>query len=271
MRNSFLIAVAATTTFAASALYAQGSLSTQGFGYPPGQLSTRALGTGGALGEIDARSPLNPASLAIRSDAQVYAQYDPEFRTVTSGGKSSSSTLARMPNIGGILPVNGNLVIGLSASTLLDRTWETSRARSQLFGNDTVAFNETLKSEGAITDVRFAVAYAVNTRLRFGVGLHTFPGSMRLISNEIFTDTTRFQSITQLTKASFSGRAISVGMEADVLPNLSIALSGEKGGTAKMFANDSLLRTASIPDRYSGSVAFSGIPGTVGSKEQHTS
>ena len=33
------------------------------FGYPPGQLSTRAGSTGGALGEIDPLSPLNPASL----------------------------------------------------------------------------------------------------------------------------------------------------------------------------------------------------------------
>jgi hypothetical protein len=268
MSNRFLIAVVAATALTASTLHGQGSLSSQGLGYPPGELSTRALGTAGAIGEIDARSPINPAALAIRTAPQVYAQYDPEFRTVTTNGRSSSTTLARMPNIGGVLPLNGHFVLGISASTFLDRTWETARARSQVFGNapavvDTVAFNETLKSEGAITDVRLALAYAVNDRLRFGVGVHTFPGSMRLTSNEIFADTTKFQNITQLNQVSFSGRAVSVGMEAALLPTLSVAISGRKGGTARMFVNDSLLTTGTIPTRYSGSIAFTGIPGTM--------
>jgi hypothetical protein len=266
MSNRFLIAVVAATALTASTLHGQGSVSSQGLGYPPGELSTRALGTAGAVGEIDARSPINPAALAIRTAPQVYAQYDPEFRKITSNGQTSSTTLARMPNIGGVLPLNGHLVLGLSASTFLDRTWETARARTQTFGpnpGDTVAFNETLKSEGAITDVRLALAYAVNARLRFGLGVHTFPGSMRLTSNEIFPDTTKFQNITQLNQVSFSGRAVSVGMEAALLPTLSVAISGRKGGTARMFANDSLLTTGTIPTRYSGSLAFTGIPGTM--------
>ena len=263
MSKRFLIAAAAATFLAASGLSAQGSLSSQGLGYPPGELSTRALGTAGALGEIDARSPINPAALAIRTAAQVYAQYDPEFRTITSQGKTSSTTLARMPNIGGVLPLNGQFVLGISASTFLNRTWETARARSQVFGADTVPFNETLKSEGAITDVRLALAYSASPRLRFGVGVHTFPGSMRLTSNEIFSDTTKFQNISQLNEVSFSGKAVSLGMEAAVLPSLSVALSGRKGGTMKMFANDSLLTRGTIPTRYSGSIAFTGIPGTM--------
>lgn len=272
MRNRFLLGVAVIASLSASVTHAQGSTSLQGLGYPAGGLSTRALGTGGAFGEIDSRSPINPASLAIRPAAQVYAQYDPEFRTVTAGGKTSSTTTARLPNVGGILPINAHFVMGLSASTLLDRTWQTSIDHTQKFGSDSTLFTESLKSEGAITDVRFALAYAPNARLRFGVGYHAFPGSLRLTSNEIFADTTRFQNVTQVTGVSFSGHAVSAGMEADVSPSLSIALSGRKGRTATMFANDSLLTTASIPDRYSGSIAFSGIPGTViairGSRER---
>jgi hypothetical protein len=271
MRNRFLsgvgiagmLGVAVVMTAGASRAAAQGSVSLQGFGYPPGELSTRALGTGGALAEIDDRSPINPASLALRGVAQLYAQYDPEFRTVTSGGNTASTTTGRLPNVGGILPVNSRLVLGLSASTLLDRTWQTTRSRSQIFANDTANFNESLKSEGAITDVRIAAAYAIASRLRIGFGFHTFPGSLRLTSNEIFADTTRFQNITQQTTVSFSGTALSAGLEADILPSLSIALSGLKGGTVKMFANDSLFTTAHIPDRYSGSIAFTGIPGTM--------
>ena len=48
---------------AARPLAAQGALSLQGFGYPIGQTSTKAAATGGALGETDAASPINPAAL----------------------------------------------------------------------------------------------------------------------------------------------------------------------------------------------------------------
>jgi hypothetical protein len=262
MRKGLVICVATLATFSASVGHAQGSVSLQGFGYPPGELSTRALGTAGALGDIDARSPINPAALAIRPAAQIYAQYDPEFRTVTAGGVSSGTTTARLPNIGGVLPMNDHFVIGFSAATFLDRTWETSRSRTQVFGTDTVPFNERLKSDGAITDVRFALAYAPNSRIHVGIALHAFPGSMQLTSNELFPDTAQYRSITQISEISFSGNAFSAGVEAEVLPGLSVAVSGRKGGTAKMFANDSLLTTAHIPDSYSGSIAFTGIPGT---------
>src|SRR5690242_18553488 len=38
---------------------AQANLSSQGFGYPTGQFSTRTYGTGGALAELDPLSPVN--------------------------------------------------------------------------------------------------------------------------------------------------------------------------------------------------------------------
>ena len=44
---------------------AQATLSAQGFGYSPGQFSTRAQATGGAVGEMDPMSPINPATIAV--------------------------------------------------------------------------------------------------------------------------------------------------------------------------------------------------------------
>src|SRR5262245_55395212 len=49
----------------ASSAAAQGNLSTQGLGFPPGQLSTKAASMGGSIGESDASSPLNPASIGL--------------------------------------------------------------------------------------------------------------------------------------------------------------------------------------------------------------
>lgn len=270
MSKKLLFGVAVGLTCIASVARAQGSLSLQGFGYPPGELSTRALGTGGAFGDIDPRSPINPAAIGIGAAAQFYAQYDPEFRRVTTNGATSSTTTARLPNVGGVLPLNGQFVIGFSAATLLDRTWETSLSRTRVLGVDTVAATERFKSDGAITDVRVALEYSPISRVHLGVALHTFPGSMQLTSNELFPDSSQYQSITQINEIAFSGSAVSAGIEVEPISSISISLSGRKGGTAKMFANDSLLTRATIPDRYSGSIAFSGIPGTtVAVRAQH--
>ena len=53
---------------------AQGTLSTLGFGYPAGQISTRALGTGGAIAEFDPLSPTNPAAIARVGGIALYIQ-----------------------------------------------------------------------------------------------------------------------------------------------------------------------------------------------------
>ena len=49
---------------------AQGTLSTQGLGFPPGQLSTPAILMGGSIGEADPFSPLNPASIGLLGQLQ---------------------------------------------------------------------------------------------------------------------------------------------------------------------------------------------------------
>jgi hypothetical protein len=113
-------AVAAALCAVAPALHAQGALSTQGFGYPSGELSTRALATGGSLADFDANSPLNPAALLVGTRATVYVQYDPEFRFVTGTGLNASSVTARFP----LFLVSGRIGqarFSLSYTSFLDR------------------------------------------------------------------------------------------------------------------------------------------------------
>lgn len=257
------IVTALVVSLTVSALARAQGVSGQGFGYPTGELSSRAQGTAGAIAEIDGTSPLNPAALAIGATGQVYGQYDPELRTLSGPAGSSHTTTARFPNFGAVLPVNGHWVIGVSAATLLDQTWSTQAQRLQTLGTDTVTSTETLKSEGGITDLRGALAYAVNSRLRFGVGGHLFGGSDRVSFLEEFADTLRFRNFTQRTTLNYRGTALSGGVEADILPSLSVAVSGRSGGTARMYSGDTLLTHGRIPDHYAGSLSFAGIPGTL--------
>ena len=64
---------------------AQGALSVQGLGFPPGQVSTRAEGSGGSTADFDPLSSINPAALASVGITSLFLQYAPEFRRVTAG------------------------------------------------------------------------------------------------------------------------------------------------------------------------------------------
>jgi hypothetical protein len=263
MKSTYVASAAlAVIVGAAQGLHAQGALSTQGFGYPSGQLSTRAQGTGGAFSEIDSRSPLNPAALVIGNLGQVYAQYDPELRTTKGPSGSSRTITARFPNFGFSIPATRRLVFGFSASTLLDRTWETQSEQLQTIGLDTATAMQTYRSEGGITDLRVAFGYQIG-RLRVGVGGHGYTGNNRISLRQEFADTLNLRTISQVTRTNYTGSAISGGLEFDVTRTLNVAVSGRVGGKARMYANDTLLSTGDIPNRYAASVSFGGIPQTL--------
>lgn len=256
-------AVVLATAFGATAA-AQGTTSAQSFGYPVGELSTRALGTAGALGEVDARSAINPSSLVLQPQGAVYAQYDPELRSVTTSAGTAHTTTARFPNVGAVLPINRRLVLGVSASTFLDRTWETNTSRTQQFTQDTnVTYNERRKSDGGIEDVRLAAGYTLTPSVRIGIAGHGYTGSTRVTASELFGDTLQYRNVTEVSNLSYGGTAISAGVEIDLLPKLNFAVSGRRGGHATLYVNDTAAVRGNIPDRYSGSISFEGLPGTL--------
>jgi hypothetical protein len=249
---------------ASSALRAQGALSTLGFGYPSGQLSTRALGAGGALADFDPNSPLNPAALEMALRSLVYVQYDPEFRGVSAGGGTSASTLtARFPIFGVTGQVLG-FTVGLSFSSFLDRTWTNVYADTQRVGGQVVPSTVTALSDGGISDVRGAIAYSFGPRLHVGIGVHVFPGENHTSIGRSFTDTIQFGTFNQADIFNFSGSAVSFGVLASPVSHWTVAASGRLGGVMHMRAGDStVIGTAHVPDRWSADVAYDGFGGSV--------
>ncbi|HUK64261.1 MAG TPA: hypothetical protein VLV15_13035, partial [Dongiaceae bacterium] len=75
MRSGLL--AAAIVVAAAAGATAQSTLSTQGYGYPAGPMSSRALATGGGVAELDPLSALNPAALTTWGRSGLYAQFGP--------------------------------------------------------------------------------------------------------------------------------------------------------------------------------------------------
>ena len=247
----------------ASGAKAQGALSLQGLGYPTGQLSARAEGTGGGVADFDALSLVSPASLAGVGSAALFFQYSPEFRKVTTSSGTAKTTTARFPLVEGVLPMGQDWALGLSSATFLDRSQETSLQRLQTVGTgtDTVTLTERNKVLGAINDVRLAVAWSTNPVFRIGVGGHVFSGSNRITFSQLFPDSSKYISTAQNGRISYAGFAASLGLEFHPSRAIGFAIAGRKGGDLRAESGDTAIGSGRIPDHYSASVVYEGLTG----------
>jgi hypothetical protein len=238
---------------------AQASLSLQGFGFPAGQMSTRTLGAGGSLAEIDPLSPVNPASVALLLTRLIYFQAEPEFRTVSTPNGSDHTTTARYPNVFGAIPVMGSLVVSLGSSSLLDRTGTTTFAAPQvLSGTDTVLMTTKFTVQGAMNDVQLAAAWSPTTWFHFGLGAHAITGHNLVTVRQSFDDTLAFATAQQQRILSFGGSAASIGAQL-LAKDLTFAFSARQGGALTMSAGDTILTHARVPNRFGGSITYTGI------------
>jgi hypothetical protein len=272
MRKSFFAASALLIIFFASSGGAQGALSLQGLGYPAGGLSARAEGTGGGVADFDALSVTTPASLAGVGSAALFLQYSPEFRRVTTASGSAATTTARVPLIAGVLPMGQSWTLGLSSSTFLDRSSETKLEKRVVVGGttDTVTLTEQNKVLGAIDDLRLALAWTATPGFRIGVGGHVFAGSNRITFSQLFPDSAEFISSAQAGRISYAGFAASLGVEYHPSRVIGFAISGRKGGDLSAQSGDTTIGKGKLPDHYSASLTFDGIPGaTISARVAH--
>jgi hypothetical protein len=260
-RPSFPLAAALLAALPLAAL-AQGTLSTQGFGYPIGTLSTRSLGTGGALGEIDPLSVSNPSSILNLGGTALYFQAEPEYRKLSVGGQSESSTVARYPLVLGTMRVSSSFAAGLSATSLLDRSFSTTTHGIVNVGGNDIGSTNTFVSDGAIADIRLALAWEPREWLHLGLGAHAISGDNRLNSTQVFDDSTRYARLVDTSTVSYVGNAFSGGAEIYLGRQAVLAASYRRGGTLSLKRGDTTKARARVPDRLAFSAAYLGIRGS---------
>jgi hypothetical protein len=241
---------------------AQGTLSTLGFGYPAGQISTRSLGAGGAIAEFDPFSSTNPAAVTGFGGSALYFQAEPEYRSLKVGTASERGMIARHPLVSAALPITSTITGGISLSNLLDRTFETNVRGVARVGDSTLATTNVFKSDGAMGDVRLSLAWAARPWLRLGVAAHAITGDNRLSNSQIFDDSTRFAPLIDTSTVTFVGKAVSAGFELFAGSVAGLAGSYRKGGAMTVKKGDETIGTANVPDRMTISAAFLGIKGT---------
>ena len=249
--------------FCSARLPAQGTISLQGFGYPPGQLTVRAATSGGGLGEFDQAATLNPAALMNWGVAGAYIQYSPERRSTSVGGVSAKTTVARFPVFAIGLPAGARYTFGISASTLLERNFSTSVAARQLIRSDSVTTTSNTDARGALNIVQFGGAMQVTRWLRFGSAIGVVTGENRVktvrsivADTGVRVDTVSYGTITEQGTATFGGTAWSFGVDVAPTKKLSLAASGRLGFRMRADLNDSTRRNADVPNRAGAAVRW---------------
>ena len=261
MRRYFLSAVCAAA-IVPSVAFSQGTLSTQGFGYPTGGMSTRVRATGGGLGQFDPDAQLNPAALATSSDPRMFLQYEPEFKRLSNGDAKANTHIARFSLASLSVPFSSRGSLGVSVSTFLDRSSITSFTTPRDVAGQIIDIRETTQVLGAINDVRLGAGYAPSRKVQFGAAGHVYVGQNRMFFTQSFPDSLKFSSITQVSTLSYTGFGASAGVLLRPSRNFGLGLSARKGFGIEAEAGDSVVSEADIPDKITAGLSYEGIPGS---------
>jgi long-subunit fatty acid transport protein len=249
-------AIGCALVLVASRAAAQATLGAQGFGYPPGQLSAYSRSLGGATGETDPLSPINPAALIMLRRGGMYLQSEQESRSIETEGSSGSTRSNRFPLFSAAVPITERGVLSISFSTMLDRTWGTETRAKQVFDGDSVAFTERFRSEGAINDVRVGGAWAFRENIILGLGIHVFPGENRLSLSREYDDSLSFAPFRDSINVNYSGAGVSAGIMWRPVKTITLGASGRYGGTLKLRESDTVRTTADAPSRLGAGVRY---------------
>jgi hypothetical protein len=259
VRRRALLAISLYVTMTGAA-HAQGTLGGQGFGYPPGQLSTRAIGQGGANAELDPLTPRNPGAVSLWGRAGLHLQYDPEIRNVDAGAGAERTLVARFPLLSVGTPLIDRLSASVSISALLDRTYTTSVTDEQLIDGEPMVSTSTVESGGGVNDVRLALAWAFRQSFRVGIAGHVATGENRVRLTTTF-DRPGFAPVLQASEVSYTGTTVSAGFTWLPIEDLSVGASGRLEGSLRATRNDSTLATGRFPSRAGVSLVYGGIAG----------
>jgi hypothetical protein len=151
---------------------------------------------------------------------------------------------------------------GLSVTNLLDRSFRTVARGSQVVAGTTLSSTNIFASDGAIGDIRVALAWMPTAWLHLGVAGHVITGDNRLSDSTHFDDSTRYAPAVDTATVTYAGNALSAGVEVYTGGFGVLAASYRRGGSLSLKSGNATLGTANVPDRLALSAAYLGIRGT---------
>ncbi len=232
----------------------------RGLGTPGRWESVRARATGGAFAPFDPFSPLLEASFADVRRVSAAVTGGTSWRSVDFGSESGSLRASRFPAfvIGG--PITRHLVLAGGFSTYLDRTFGiTTRDTIDVRGNPEPVTDQ-VTSDGAVTDLRIALAARVHSRLALGLALHGLTGSTRVTAVRRFQDSTTYRTSTTSDEIAYHGLGGSANALFDVNAALRVAVWARSDTRLRAEIRGRTVATDDLPFSFGGGVRWR--PGT---------
>ena len=227
----------------------------RGIGILGRPFSARAAMSGGAFALFDGTSVLNPASLGQITLTSGWGTFAATSRTFSDGPVGAKLGSTRFPLFGLALPVGKRVVVGLSVSEFLDRTWSDSTTQDTTLRDSTVTVADVASSSGGVSDVRLAGAYRLTDAITVGLGVHVLSGSTRQSISRTFTATS-FSNYGEITTTTFRGFGISAGVQAKLGPRLAGAASVRLNGPLKATIASGASTTVALPVEFAAGVVF---------------
>lgn len=246
----------------ASAAEAQNSVyGVLGIGFPGRAVSTRARSTAGAMAAFDARSPLNPATVAGFRRVMIMASTGTTLRNYTaldSAVEGLSQTRSPLGVLGG--PVRGTpLSFALSFNTYADRTWDLVTEDSVMIRGERIGVRDEFKSNGGITDLRGALAYRLSSMFSVGLGLHMLTGSSALSTRRDFSSVD-YVTLLEKDKLSYSGLGLSAGVVTTLDQSLVLSLAVRSDEKLEVTADSASVGEVDLPWSYMAGLLVTPVP-----------
>ena len=219
-----VIAAVLLTAQPPSRLSAQDSqFGIRGLGTPGKLESARARSTGGAFAPFDAFSPLSDAALADVRRLSASVTSGITWRSVDASGTQSSLQGTRFPAMVIAGPVTRRIVVAGGFATYLDRSFGVIIQDTVNLRGVPQPVTDEITSDGAISDLRLAVAARLGSRLALGVGLHRITGSTRVTARRSFADTANYRISTAKDEVAYGATGGSASLLFDVTSDLRVA------------------------------------------------
>ena len=195
----------------------------RGLGTPGRLESVRARTTGGAFAPFDAFSPLTDAVLADVRRMSASFTSGTSWRSIDASGVQSSLRGTRFPAMVIAGPVTRRIVVGGGFSTYLDRSFGVVIHDTIDLRGVQQPITDAITSDGAIADLRIAVAARLHRRLALGLGLHRITGSTRVNATRSFADTANYRTSTARDEVAYGATGGSASLLFDVTSDLRVA------------------------------------------------
>ena len=195
----------------------------RGLGTPGKSESVRARSTGGAFAPFDAFSPLLDASLADVRRMSASVTSGTSWRSVDASGTTAALRGTRFPAMVIAGPVTRRIVVGGGFSTYLDRSFGVVVRDTIDLRGVPQPITDEITSDGAVSDLRVAVAARLHNRLALGLGVHRLTGSTRVIAKRTFADTANYRTSTARDEVAYGGMGGSASLLLDVTTDLRVA------------------------------------------------